>query len=516
MTTGIKEALQPSCIVEIPSPLYLSNTHSLEKELVSGKEVLSSPQPSLPTAAEQIIAKALSDRCILFGQDCDPLFAFLSNDFPSPLEFGGKNYECATAVYEAQKFLHRPDFMDQFTMLGAKDALALSAEKHLEKSSNWYVKREETLSHILRAKFDQNPTLLGYLLLTADAYLSFHTEFKNMDPFWTDDADGSGANRLGYLLMMIRQEFNGIGEGAFPNHYNRFIPKNEMKKTIDALDKSDLEILTEIQDLNARINDEEYKRHSQIARLAENHALTRFPFNNFPYDATLVSLPSKRYINASFIFGKEFIGTQSPMPNTAEDFWLMVIENNVSIVIMLNRQTDPGDHIYFPFSLDDKKRYGKIHLELLEAPFFKTDPSWRQSPHEEEPHAIIHRKVRIWQEGQELNKARLVHHFQYQNWRDFSPGNERAAAYLVKTVDGYRVEKSSSPIVVHCHAGVGRTSAMITLLDQVRYLSSGNVNVKHSVERQRSPTEGRCHSMMQSPDQYLFCYRTLRVLKDIL
>lgn len=513
MTTGIKEALQSSFVVQAPLSVGPSDTNAFQSELVPGGMVSTSPQSSLLTTAEQIITKALAERCILFGQDCDPLFAFLNNDFPSRLEFGGRNYECATAVYEAQKFLHRSDLMDRFTMLSAKDALAFSAEKHLEKSLSWYGKREETMSHVLRAKFGQNPTLLGYLLLTADAYLSFHTEFKNMDPFWTDDADGSGANRLGHLLMMIRQECGGIGESAFTNHYNRLILKNEMKKTMDALDKSDLEILAEIQDLNARINDEEYQRHSQIARLAENRSLTRFPSNNFPYDATLVSLSSRRYINASFVFGKEFIGTQSPMPHTAEDFWWMLLEHNVSIVIMLNRLTDPGDHIYFPFSLDDKKKYGKIHLELFEAPFFKTDPSWRQSPHEEEPHAIIHRKVRIWQEGQEASKTRLIHHFQYQNWRDFSPGNERAAAYLVNTVDGYRVEKSSSPIVVHCHAGVGRASAVITLLDQIRYLSSGNVNIKHSVERQRSPTEGRCHSMMQSPEQYLFCYRTMRLLK---
>jgi protein tyrosine phosphatase len=312
------------------------------------------------------------------------------------------------------------------------------------------------------------------------------------------------------LLMVVRKEYGGIGEAVPPKHPLQF-PKAEPKKIPDTLDKSDADILAEIEDLNQKIDDDDYKLNSQIARRAENKHFTRFPHNNFPYDATLVSLKSGRYINASYILGKAFIGTQSPMTRTTEDFWSMVLEQNASIVIMLNRLNDPGDDIYFPFALSDKKTYGKIHLELVENPVFKTDPSWRQAPNEEEPHAVIHRKVKIWQEGEE---ARFVNHFQYQNWRDFSAGNERAAAYLVRVVHGLRKQYPLSPIVIHCHAGVGRTSALITLIDQYGYLSSGKIDVKRSVERQRSPIEGRCHSMMQSSDQYLFCYHTLRQLSN--
>jgi protein tyrosine phosphatase/predicted NAD-dependent protein-ADP-ribosyltransferase YbiA (DUF1768 family) len=508
VTTSVK-----GTVTSTPSFIFTEAiSHPSQSEVVdkpgSDETVSSSCQQFSSTTVEQRIAEALRRHCILFGQACDAYFAFLDNDFPSPLEFGGKNYKCATGAYEAQKFFHRSDLMDRFTTFEAREALAFSAEKHLEKHPSWYSKRETTMFHVLRAKFGQNPTLQHFLILTIDCYLSFHTRFKGMDPFWTDNTDGSGANRLGYLLMAIRKEYGGVGESARPTNYGQFIPQEETRDMIAALGKSDQEILAEIHDLNAKINDEQYELDSKHARRIENQAFTRFRFNNFPYDATLVPLSAGRYINASFVLGRDFIGTQSPMPNTVEDFWSMILEHDVSIVIMLNRLTDPGDYIYFPFSLNDKKTYGEIHLELIEAPFFKTDPSWRQSPHEEEPHAIIHRKVKIYRKRQD--GEHLIHHFQYQNWRDFSAGNERAAAYLVKAVNGYCDGK---PIVIHCHAGVGRTSAMITLLDQARYLSSGNIDVKRSVERQRSPQEGRCHSMMQSPDQYLFCYRTLDVMR---
>jgi hypothetical protein len=52
---------------------------------------------------------------------------------------------------------------------------------------------------------------------------------------------------------------------------------------------------------------------------------------------------------------------------------------------------------------------------------------------------------------------------------------------------------------------------MITLLDQSLNLS-GTLDVKGSIERQRSLNEGRCSSMVQSEDQYCFCYRVLRLL----
>ncbi len=496
----------PVCIVA-----EISKTQTLE-EPKTEKTVLSSPLPYQPTNLEQVISKVLAGRCILFGEGCDPYFAFLDNDCLAPFEFGGIYYKCATAAYEAQKFPpHRTDLGDRFKTLNAKEALAFSAEKHLEKNLEWYGKREEMMFNVLRAKFGQNYTLQRLLLLTVDSYLSFHTLFKRMDPFWTDDSDGTGRNRLGCLLMLVRKEYGGIGETSLPENYHQYLPKVESKKTLTQLDKSDSGIFSEIHDLNAQINDDVYKLHSQIARCEENQQYTRFQSNNFPYDTTLVPLSSGKYINASFVLGKKFIGTQSPMPHTTEDFWSMILEHNVSIVIMLNRLTDPGDDIYFPFSLSDKKNYGKIHLELIEEPFFKTDPSWRQTPHEEEPHAVIHRKVKIWRDGEGVH---MVNHFQYHNWRDFSAGNERAAAYLVKAVHGLRNKKSSSPIVVHCHAGVGRTSAAITLIDQFEHLLTGEIDIKRSVERQRSPTEGRCNSMIQSPDQYLFCYRTLRLLSD--
>jgi ribA/ribD-fused uncharacterized protein len=55
----------------------------------------------------------------------------------------------------------------------------------------------------LRAKFTQHDDLLATLLATGTAMLVEHTA---NDDYWGDGGDGSGKNRLGYLLMHVREE----------------------------------------------------------------------------------------------------------------------------------------------------------------------------------------------------------------------------------------------------------------------------------------------------------------------
>ena len=55
----------------------------------------------------------------------------------------------------------------------------------------------------LVAKFTQHDDLRAILLGTGDAQLVEHT---TNDSYWGDGGDGSGKNRLGQLLMSVREE----------------------------------------------------------------------------------------------------------------------------------------------------------------------------------------------------------------------------------------------------------------------------------------------------------------------
>ena len=56
----------------------------------------------------------------------------------------------------------------------------------------------------LRAKFDQYPELKQLLLSTAGSVLVEHTDNDN---YWGDAGDGSGLNRLGDLLVELREYY---------------------------------------------------------------------------------------------------------------------------------------------------------------------------------------------------------------------------------------------------------------------------------------------------------------------
>ena len=55
------------------------------------------------------------------------------------------------------------------------------------------------------AKFQHNKDLAELLLATGDAMLVEHT---GKDAYWRDGGDGSGLNRLGGILMRVREELS--------------------------------------------------------------------------------------------------------------------------------------------------------------------------------------------------------------------------------------------------------------------------------------------------------------------
>lgn len=78
-------------------------------------------------------------------------------------------------------------------------------------------------------------------------------------------------------------------------------------------------------------------------------------------DSTRVPLgKNKDYINASYIrisnSGEEYfyIATQGPLPDTTDDFWQMILENNSNVIAMITREVESGVikcHRYWPISM---------------------------------------------------------------------------------------------------------------------------------------------------------------------
>ncbi|XP_077329134.1 tyrosine-protein phosphatase non-receptor type 9 [Lithobates pipiens] len=215
------------------------------------------------------------------------------------------------------------------------------------------------------------------------------------------------------------------------------------------------------------------------------------------------------YINASFMDGylqkNAYIGTQGPMENTFQDFWQMVWEQNVLVIVMTTRVEEGGHRKcgqYWPLSPGSEASYGAVTV---------TNKAMDNHQH----YRSTTLELRIHQ-GRE---RRQISHMQFLSWPDF--GVPSSAAALIHFRDAVKKEQrrlvneignqwkgpsGGPPIVVHCSAGIGRTGTFCTLdicLSQIEDM--GSVNIQQTVRRMRKQ---RALSI-QTPEQYYFCHMAI-------
>lgn len=129
------------------------------------------------------------------------------------------------------------------------------------------------------------------------------------------------------------------------------------------------------------------------------------------------------YINANYVFEKQYIATQAPLYSTFADFWRMIWEQGACIIVMLTRLTENGvtkANIYWPAAIGEKIAFGLLTVELLHETAFDN---------------IECRLVRI-SDGIE---HRDVYHLHYTGWPDFGvPSSTKEIIDLVKVTNYLR------------------------------------------------------------------------------
>ncbi|XP_010221947.1 PREDICTED: tyrosine-protein phosphatase non-receptor type 9 [Tinamus guttatus] len=166
------------------------------------------------------------------------------------------------------------------------------------------------------------------------------------------------------------------------------------------------------------------------------------------------------YINASFMDGYKqrnaYIGTQGPLENTYGDFWRMVWEQNVLVIVMTTRLEEGGRRKcgqYWPLEKDFQVRYGALTITNLGV-----------------ENLNHYKKTVLELHSSESRERRLVSHFQYLSWPDY--GVPSSAATLIDFLGAVKQQQrvaasalgprfkghpGGPPVVVHCSAGIGRT-----------------------------------------------------------
>ena len=306
-------------------------------------------------------------------------------------------------------------------------------------------------------------------------------------------------------------------------------------------------------------------------------------YNNiFPYDHTRVRLQnvpngSCDYINASYVktdfSNRRYIATQAPIPATFNDFWRVVWEQDIRVIVMLTAEAEGGQvksHVYWK-----PGEFGQLKLKQLserevsletKKPVDKPAPATRppmaprrsttsniagdrsgegnkSSTSKKAPTAVV-RNFSLSHSAHPFEPMREITRIHYADWPDFgAPASPTELLGLVDQVNKYvrrsasssnvagseeAVPKGQRPIMVHCSAGCGRTGTFCTIdsvIDMLKRqklshenasdrmdVDAGDWVVRDDVDLVAKAVDEFRHqrlSMVQNLRQFVLCYESI-------
>jgi N-glycosidase YbiA len=130
-------------------------------------------------------------------------YGCFSNFSRHAIHLKGKRWPTSEHYFQAQKFAGEPD--EEEIRMAAKPSLAagMGRDRKRPLRRDWESVKDQIMLEAVRAKFTQHEDLKAILLGTGDTKLVEHTA---NDSYWADGGDGSGKNRLGQILMWVREE----------------------------------------------------------------------------------------------------------------------------------------------------------------------------------------------------------------------------------------------------------------------------------------------------------------------
>ncbi|UJR36649.1 hypothetical protein I4U23_029366 [Adineta vaga] len=290
--------------------------------------------------------------------------------------------------------------------------------------------------------------------------------------------------------------------------------------------------------LNQQSESQSSAYHKRNGEKSDNRIRNRFR-NILPYDETRVVLrnyTATDYMNGNRIrtpsegFGREYIATQGPLPATINDFWHMIQQESVKCIVMITRETEGTKNKcarYWP-ELHAVKQYGTIIVENISETNYgppqlmnTSARSHRVLPSQASVDDDCCYRLRILRITTEDRRTWDIFHWQYLAWGDHDIPlitNQRDNTQLTILLDFFeRITRSSpigiamnsSPMIVHCSAGIGRSGATITIdiiLNRIRMEGLDiEIDIPNLVKHIRSQRSG----LVQTERQYELIYRVV-------
>ncbi|MBD3237512.1 MAG: DUF1768 domain-containing protein [Candidatus Eisenbacteria bacterium] len=131
-------------------------------------------------------------------------YSWLSNFSRHPITMNGLEWPSVEHYFQAMKFPHEPARQERIRQKrNPLQAKRIAWERGAKVRPGWERLRDRVMLEAVRAKFEQHSELREALLETGSQPL---VEHSRSDAYWGDGGDGRGKNKLGRILMQIREE----------------------------------------------------------------------------------------------------------------------------------------------------------------------------------------------------------------------------------------------------------------------------------------------------------------------
>lgn len=131
-------------------------------------------------------------------------YGCFSNFAHYSFELDGKRWMTSEHYFQAQKFLGT-EYEEVIRLLdNPMKAAEMGRSRDLPLRADWEQVKDDIMRKAVLAKFEQNKEIKNVLLSTGKEAI---IEKTSNDYYWGCGKDGSGKNRLGNILMEVRESF---------------------------------------------------------------------------------------------------------------------------------------------------------------------------------------------------------------------------------------------------------------------------------------------------------------------